>query len=84
MVRFRRSVRGILAVILAMGDSEKLTTLAAHPKNGKCHLKLKNEMKTLGRTKGGGWIYLGNCSPQKLFFYLGDMFGSGNLVKIAS
>ena len=54
MVRFRRSVRGILAVMLAMGDSEKLTTLAAHPKDGKCHLKLKNEMKTLGRTKGGG------------------------------
>ena len=52
MVRFRRNVRGILAVILAMGDSDKLTTLAAHPTDGKCHLKLKNEKKTLGRTRG--------------------------------
>ena len=60
MVRFRRTVKGILAVCLFLRChpiTEKVTANAANQAHGKCHLKLKNEKKTLGRNgqgEGGG------------------------------
>ena len=54
----------------------KLPANAAHQAHGKCHLKLKNEKKTLGRTRGRRGIDLSwqMSLPQKLFVYLGNMF----------
>ena len=52
MMRFRRTVKGILAVGFALCCSHQLSSGAAHQKVGKCYLKLKNENKTLGRTRG--------------------------------
>ena len=52
MMRFRRTVKGILAVRFALCCSHQLSSGAAHQKVGKCYLKLKNENKTLGRTRG--------------------------------
>ena len=60
MVRFRRTVKGILAVRLALRchpKTEKIPANAGNQAHGKCHLKLKNEKKTLGRNgqgEGGG------------------------------
>ena len=60
MVRFRRTVKGILAVCLFLRChpiTEKVTANTTNQAHGKCHLKLKNEKKTLGRNgqgEGGG------------------------------
>lgn len=78
MVRFRRTVKGILAVRLALRCQPHniVPANAAHQAHGKCHLKLKNEKKTLGRTRGRRGIDLSwqMSLPQKLFVYLGNMF----------
>ena len=52
-------MKGILAVRLALRcqPHNLVTANAAHQAHGKCHLKLKNEKKTLGRNgqgEGGG------------------------------
>ena len=60
MVRFRRTVKGILAVrifLICHPITEKVTANTTDQACGKCHLKLKNEKKTLGRNgqgEGGG------------------------------
>ena len=45
MMRFRRTVKGILAVRFALCCSHQLSSGAAHQKVGKCYL-------VLGRTRG--------------------------------
>ena len=53
-------MKGILAVrifLICHPITEKVTAKAANQAYGKCHLKLKNEKKTLGRNgqgEGGG------------------------------
>ena len=77
-------MKGILAVRFALCCSHQLSSGAAHQKVGKCYLKLKNENKTLGRTRGRRGIDLSwKMSPSETVRLSWKRVCGVNLVEIS-